>query len=223
MRHRRWITPALGVVVAAALIAPAGARAPAAASKDKALLGAGVIASADVPSTWTPHRQADTAAQDYKSVRACNTLRVAVLASNRVPHALSTEFRDPASLQGAAGAADKVFAFKTVAAAKRYLAAYQSNAAQTCLQQYFVKQVGPTTVTSINSQLTGTGDDNTGYEATIHAASQGQQVTLVADGIAARVGRVVVGFTFLNIVDQHLPERPGIVQAVIGRLGALPQ
>jgi hypothetical protein len=223
MRQRRWIAAAVGVALATTLIAPAAASAPSVAGTDKALLGAGVITGADVPSTWTQQTQADTAGKEYKGVKGCNRLLAAVLGIKRVPHAFSAVFRDPASLQSATYAADKVYAFKNAASAQKYVAVYQSSSAQACIQQLLTKQAGATTVVSIKSQLTGVGDANAGYEATLHASNQGQPVTLVADAIAVRVGRVVAGFAFLNVGNQAIPQGRGIVQAVIGRLSALPQ
>lgn len=217
MRHGRWIALAAGLAAALALTVPAGARVKSAAS-DKAILQAGVVTAADVPSTWTARKQTDTGTKAYKGIAACKQIVAATTTARKGPKAVSPEFSDPAPNSNTL-AQNTVYAFKTVKGASGFLSAYQSSNTTTCLQQVLQKTggKGQATVTPITN-LQGVGDDAVGYEASLSGTSQsGQPVHVVVDVIGVRVGRAIVGFEFLNN-DVAIPQGVGIVQGVISRV-----
>jgi hypothetical protein len=222
MRHGRWIALAAGLAAALALVAPAGARVKAAPS-DKALLQAGVMTAADVPSTWTSKKQTDTGSKGYKGFAACKQIVAAMNASRRGPNAHSPEFSDPTSTSNAL-AQDSVYVFKNVKAATQYLSAYQASNAASCLQQALAKATGgkgQVTVAPVTDLHVGLGDDQVGYEASITGTSQsGQPVHVVADIIGFRIGRTIVGFDFLNN-DTRLGPAPSVVTGVVTRVRTL--
>jgi len=218
MRHGRWIALAAGLAAALALVAPAGARVKSATS-DKAILQAGVLTAADVPSTWTAKKQTDTGTKSYKGFAVCRQLIAAMNTARRGPKVFSPDFSDPAPTSNAL-AQDAVFVFKNVKPATQNVAAYQASNASSCLSQALTKATGgqgQTTVSPV-TDLQGVGDDHVGYEASITGTTQsGQPVHVVADVIVVRVGRVVVEFDFLNN-DVRIPLGSGIVNTVVSRV-----
>jgi hypothetical protein len=218
MRQGRWIAVAAGLVAAFALVAPAGAGAKSAAS-DKAILRAGVLNAADVPSTWTATKQTDSGSKNYKGIASCKQIAAAIDTARRGPRVLSPQFSDPAAGSNAL-AEDTVYAFKTVKGAKQFLAPYQATNLTTCLEAAFKRAIGgqaQATVTPI-TDLQGVGDDRVGYEAGITLTDQtGKPVHVIADIIGVRVGRAIVGFDFLN-TDVRIPQGPSIVNTVVSRL-----
>jgi hypothetical protein len=216
MRQGRWIAVAAGVAAAVALVAPAGAGVKSAAS-DKAILKAAVITAADVPSTWMSAKQTDSGSKGYKGVAVCKPIAAAIDAAQRQPRAHSPEFSDPATT---ALAENTVYALKSVKAAQQYIAPFQASNAGTCFAQVLTKASksgGQATATPI-TDLQGVGDASVGYELSFNVTDQnGQPVHLIADVIAVRVGRALVGFDFLN-TDVRIPTGAAIVQAVVSRL-----
>jgi len=225
MQYRRRIAPVIGLAMAATLITSAASSAAATSPKDTAILQAGVITATDVPQTWTAHTQPDAGTKQFNGIAACKQMRAATLAANKTtPRAQSQTFADTSTSSGSLSqATDVVYAFKSTAAAKTYLAGDRTTAASSCLQQVFKKAYGRATVTSITNQLQGVGDGNAGFEVAITAMQNGQPVTVTADNIVVRVGRIVVGFQFYAEGSQALSQGPAIVTSVVNRLKAVPQ
>jgi hypothetical protein len=115
-----------------------------------------------------------------------------------------------------------VYAFKNTSGADKFFGIYQASEVATCIEKATAKVLrsrtgaGEPSVSPITN-LEGVGDAAVGYEITIPISAQGQSATVYLDLIAARVGRAVVGFNFSNL-DASIPEGPGIVQAVLGRV-----
>ncbi len=225
MQYRRWFGAVIGVAIAATLVEPAVASAVTTSPKDTAILRAGVIAATDVPPTWTAHQQPDPGTKQYNGIAACKQMRNDLVAANKTtPRAQSPTFADTsASSALPSQATDVVYAFKSTAAAKAYLATDKAAAAPECLQQVFQKMFGQATVTSITDQLQGVGDDHVGFEVAVTGTQNGQPLTLTADVVVVRVGRVFVGFNFYAEGSQAPSEGPAIVNAVVGRVKAVPQ
>jgi hypothetical protein len=220
MRLARTIAPLVGLLLAAALVSPAGARVHAASNQ--AIFSAGVIAASDVPSGWTPSKQSDSNLKPYRKVAACKQFVAAVDALGRGgPQKLSPTFTDDASPNQLTTAQDRVLALKSTGAASKAFKALRAAPAQNCLAQVAGKAGGAQSrvdVTDISSELQGAGNDSLGYEVTLHATDQsGAPVTAVLDLVAVRVGRAFVNFDFGN-QDVRLPQAPAIVNAVVNRL-----
>jgi hypothetical protein len=219
MRQGRWIAVAAGVAASVALVAPAVAGVKSAAS-DKAILKAGVLTAADVPSTWTSAKQADSGSKGFKGIASCKQIVAATDTARRGPRALSRSFGDPATTSNA-GAQDTVYAFKNVTAAQQYVAAFAASNAATCFQDAFNKATSGSqaTVTPV-TDLQGVGNQAIGYEASVTGTDQnGKAVHVIDDLVGVRVGRAFVGFNFGNN-DVRLPQGVAIVQAVVSRLTA---
>jgi hypothetical protein len=209
-------------VVAAAVGLTVGASARPVGPSNAAILRAGVIRAADVPTTWVASKQSSTTSP-YTGVSPCRAINAADrVAKRQAPRALSPQFSDSESA-GTTMADNTVYAFPNVTAAVRYLSIYQAGSAGLCLQTVLAKAVGTAgtaTVAPLTAQLQGLGDANAGYEGTIQGTSQqGQPIALVADLVVVRVGRAVVTFEFLN-ANVQVPDGPGIVDAVVRRLQA---
>jgi hypothetical protein len=185
-----------------------------------AILKAGVLSAHDVPSTWvaTPR---STAAESFPRGAACQTLAAAERVARRSPHAVSPQFSDPGS-GNTTEADNSVYALPSAAAAHRYLAAYAAGTASACFQQVLTDAVGTSAsvaLTPLTTQLAGLGDESAGYEGTVQGTNGGgQAVALVADVVAARVGRAVTVFEFLS-ANQQIANGPSIVTTVVRRLG----
>jgi len=208
------------LVAAALVLAPLLNVAAPAPRSTPAILRAGVIHPRDVPAGWTASLQ-DQTALPFAGVAPCAAINAAdATARRRAARAASPRFTDPQSA-GTTAADNTVDAFRSAPAAARDLAAYQAPDAAACLQAVLTQAGGPgatVTVTPLASQLHGLGDANAGYEGTIAGrGQQGQPIALVADLVAVRVGRAVVVFEFLN-ANRPIPEGPGIVDTVVGRL-----
>ena len=217
MPQGRWIAVAAGFAAAVMLVAPADAGVKSAAS-DKAILKAGVLTAADVPSTWMSVKQSDSGTKSFQGIASCKQIVAAMNAARRGPRALSRSFGDPAQASNA-GAQNTVYAFKSVKAAQQYIAAYEASNAATCFQDAFNKATSGSqaTVTPI-TDLQGVGDEAVGYEASVTGTDQsGKAVHVVDDLVDVRVGRAVMTFNFGNR-DVRLPQGVAIVQAVISRL-----
>ena len=221
MRQARWMTPLVGLTIAAAFVAPAAAGVPAAAS-NQAILAAGTLTPADVPPGWTATKQRDTNDKNFAGIAACKQIKAASSAARRsVPRRLSPTFTDLNSANQLTSAEDTVYAFKDAAASARFLSVYKASVAQTCLTAATKRAVGrarvQVTVVPL-ANLQDVGDDNAGYEATLQGADrQGNPVTVVFDVLAVQVGRVFVGFDFGN-QGGRLGQAPQIVNAVINRV-----
>jgi hypothetical protein len=225
MQYRRWFGVVVGLAMASTMIDSAIASAVTTTPRDTAILRAGVIAATDVPPTWTAHQQPDPGTRQLNGIAACKQMRDAVLAANKTaPRAQSPTFVDTSTASALASqATDVVYVFKSTTAAKAYLATDKATAAPECLQQVFQKMFGPAMVTSITNQLQGIGDDRVGFEVVVTGMQNGQPVTLTADSVVVRVGRVFVGFQFYAEGSQAPSEGPAIVNAVVDRVKALPQ
>jgi hypothetical protein len=217
MRQGRWIAVAAGVAAAVGLVAPAVAGVKSAAS-DKAILKAGVLTAADVPSTWTSAKQADAGTKGFKGIASCKQIVAATDTARRGPRALSLSFGDTAPTS-AAGAQDTVYAFKNVKAAQQYVVAYEASKAAKCFQDAFNRATSGSqaTVTPI-TDLQGVGDQAVGDQASVTGTDQnGRAVHVIDDLVGVRVGRAIVVFNFGNN-DVRLPQGVAIVQAVVSRL-----
>ena len=220
MRCARTIAPLVGLLLAAALVSPAGARAHAASNQ--AIFSAGLIAAADVPAGWTPSKQSDSGAKGYRGISACKQLVSAIDGVRKGgPRKLSPTFTDETSPHKLTMAEDTVYALKSTGAASKAVTALKTAPALSCLALVAAKGGGPQTradVADIGSALPGAGDDQLGYEVTLHATDQsGRPVTALLDIVLARVGRAVIGFDFAN-QDTRLPQARAIVNAVVNRV-----
>jgi hypothetical protein len=217
MRQGRWIAVAAGVAAAVVLVAPAVAGVKSAAS-DKAILKAGVLTAADVPSTWASAKQVDSGTKGFKGIASCKQVVAAMDAARRGPRALSRSFGDPAATSNS-GAQNSVYAFKNVKAAQQYVAAYVASNAATCFQDAFNKATnGSQATVAPLTNLQGVGDQAVGYEASVTGTDQnGKAVHVIDDLVNVRVGRALVSFNFGNN-DVRIPQGVAIVQAVVSRL-----
>ena len=93
------------------------------------------------------------------------------------------------------GSAAELYALPSAGAAHRYLAAYEAATAGACFQLVLTDAVGASAsvaLVPLTSQVAGLGDESAGYEGTVQGTNgAGQTVALVADIVAARVGRAV--------------------------------
>ena len=221
-RRRGAARPVLvAILVSVSLAAARPGRAPGSPST-AAILSAGVIRASDVPSGWVSAPPRGTGSE-FTGRSACHTINTAEASATRhAARRLSRQFGDPQAA-GTTVADDTVYAFPSVAAASRYVAAYQAASAAPCLQSVLARAVGSAgtaTVEPLTALLRGLGDANAGYEGTIEGAGQqGQRVALVADLVTVQVGRAAATFEFLN-ANQPIPEGPGIVDTVVARLEA---
>jgi hypothetical protein len=128
-------------------------------------------------------------------------------------------FRSPRFATSNASAADTVYVFPNVKAAKLYLTAFKRADAKTCLLQDTKRAVGSnTTVQLTDIGTSGIGDDGVGFALQVASPNdQGGFDVLAVDAPGYRVGRVFVGFTFQS-VDEPLDIQQQLVQASIGRL-----
>ena len=203
-------TLAVGPAMAATRAAPLG---------NQAILNSGVITANDVPSTWTAAKQSANSTSAFKGIAGCKPLTAAATVAHSYPQRQSPQFSDPAT-QGDTYAEDTVYAFKTAAAASRYLAPYQTSIFPTCLQKSLQKQLGSQDQVSAGQglpNLQGVGDAALGYEFQVQANVQGSQMTFVFEVIGVRIGRAFIGFSFAN-PNVQLTQGSDIVNAVIGRV-----
>jgi hypothetical protein len=213
-------TPVLAVAALAALVALAAPAGAGESKSDRALLKAGVVTKADVPSDWTSKK--GSSSDPDRSIRECRRIRAAIdKAKKTVPRADSRDFSDPAT-QGATSAQSTVYAFKDASAAGRLLANFEEAATGPCLEQNVARSpIGrragtPPTITPI-TDLAGVGDEAIGYEIVLDLTVRDETASIYVDFVAVRVGRAFVGFGFTNI-GERIPEGPSIVQAVVGRV-----
>ena len=223
MGHRTLL---LIVLSAAALLAgsTAASGAPTArpGPRDRALIAAGLVTGGDVPASWVGSHQSNDI-REFSTIAPCRAVYAALVAANRrVPNALSRQFTDPTSNDQTL-ASNQVFAFRTVAAASTYLAAFEGPDAGACLQTAVQKVVvgGGVNNTAATvgpvAGLDGVGDAATGQQVTVSLAVNGTSATLVVDFEAVRVGRTVLAFDFLN-ASHPLPQGPSIVAAAVARV-----
>jgi hypothetical protein len=211
------------VPVAASLAFAAPAIAAGESKGDKAILKAGVITKADVPTEWTSKKGKSTG-DALKGLKECKKINTAVAAAKQDdPRARSREFADPVT-ENAKMAENAVYAFPDSKAAGKFVSAYEGSAATTCFDKLGSEvarsrpTAGPPTVSPI-TDLQGVGDEALGYEIAATFTQNGGTATLYIDFIVVRVGRAVLGFAFTN-VDARIPEGPAIVTAVVQRVAA---
>lgn len=210
-------TPLLVVAALAALVVLAAPAAAGESKSDKALLKAGVITKADVPSDWTSKK----ASQSDQSLRspACKDIKAAVdTAKKKTPRQRSRAFEPSGT--SATSAQDTVYAFKNVSGAKKFLASYSDPSANACFEalanELATRQ--PTAGTPGVAPIGLQGiDEVVGYEITVPYTVGGENTTLYVDFVVVRQGRAVLGFAFSN-QDERIPEGPSIVQSVVGRV-----
>jgi hypothetical protein len=207
-------TPVLLLSVLATLVALAAPAGAGESKSDKALLKAGVITKADVPSGWTSKKPSSSDQQ----LRApeCKEIKTAVdKARKDIPRARSRAFRDPTTA-GASSAASTAYAFKNAGSAADFLTNYQAPGVLTCFEKSLAaSQTGSTVVPIPDAE--SIGDEAVGYEITSNVAAGDQRATVIVDFIGVRVGRAFVGFAFSNINGPLAEARP-IVQAVVARV-----
>ena len=221
LRRTRILVPLLAVSLAgvAAFATPAAAQ----SKSDKAILKAGVITKADVPTGWTS-KKASSSDKAYQGIAECKDLKAALdNAKKKTPRVQSREFEEPGT-RGTTSAADTVYAFKNTSAAETFLSGYQAPDVPTCLEKGAAKAVksqpgaGAPSVSTV-TDLEGVGDGAVGYEITIPISAAGQSATVYVDLIAVRVGRAFVGFNFSNL-EAPISDGPAIVQTVVARVAA---
>lgn len=225
---RTAVTVVVALVLALAAETPVAAAAKPLSARDRAILAAGVIQRTDVPTGWAAHKQGAGTAAQFKGVTACKQLAPVVNAALlTVPHRLSSEFSDPTSGTQTTMVANTAYAFKDVAAADSYLAAYRGSSVPACFTQALQRAVkgslnGLTGTVSVAplTNLAGLGDDEVGYLLTLTISAQGQQETLYADLVAVRVGRAVLGLKFQNL-GAELPMGLTIIRSATSRVAPL--
>src|SRR5918994_3015001 len=221
LSHRtRILIFAVPVAASLALAAPAAAAGE--SKSDKAILKAGVIKKEDVPAEWTSTK-GESSGDALKGIRDCRRINSAVAeAKENEPRARSREFSDPVP-QNATSAENAVYAFENAEAARKFVAAYEGSAANTCFERLAAEvakdrpTASPPTVAPI-TDLQGVGDEALGYEIAATFTQEGGTATLYIDFVVVRVGRAVLGFGFTN-VDVRIPQGPEIVNAVVQRVG----
>ena len=213
-------TPVLVVAALAALVALAAPAGAGESRSDKALLKAGVITKADVPSDWTSKKASSSSDEQLRSPE-CREIKAAVdKAKKNTPRRRSRDFEPSES--SATSAQDTVYAFKNVSGATNFFANYSDSSANACFEALANElansqpEAGTPGVAPI-TDLQGVGDEAVGYEITVPYTVSGQSTTLYVDFVVVRQGRVVLGFGFSNR-DERIPEGPPIVQAVVGRV-----
>jgi len=234
-RRPRWapsrLAPLLGSALSLALLAtvalPASAvaRAPKPNLTDTAILAAGVVTAADLPAGWTATPQVDTSTKKYQGIKDCRPISTAVTAARaKVPHRLSPDFSPNGAANPVTVVDDIVLAFKTPAAAGRFLAAFQGPTISDCLQRVLAKTTSGKAQVSVAqlADLQGVGDANVGYEAMISASDQGRSLSLIGDVVNVQVGRAIVLVSYLTGGSQTLPEGMGVVTNVVNRLRFVP-
>lgn len=211
------------VLVVAALATLVALAAPATAGEsksDKAILKAGVITKADVPSDWTS-KKAGSDSSSFSGTPECREIKAAVdKAKKNTPRRRSRDFEPSGS--SATSAQDTVYAFKNVSGATNFFANYSDSTANACFEALANELASgePTAGTPAVAPITdlqGVGDEAVGYEITVPYAAGGESTTLYVDFVVVRHGRVVLGFGFSNR-DERIPEGPPIVRAVVGRV-----
>jgi hypothetical protein len=210
---QEFSSPLLAVTLAgiAAFAPPAAAQ----SKSDKAILKAGVITKADVPTGWTS-KKGSTSEPD-RSITECKKIRTAVEgARKKVPRAESRDFRGTTS---GTTAEDSVYTFRNARSATAFIANYRGADAEACFQK-IGQQIAPSgsaaTVSPV-TDLQGVGDEALGYEITFDGTAAGETVTAYVDFIIVRVGRTFLGFGFSNR-GERIPEGPTIVRTVVARV-----
>jgi len=200
---------------------PAWARGTRPTPRDRAVLAAGVLSARDVPAGWTS-RSVSSGSQfaGFRGIAVCKQIVVADTVATAGTHAVSRAFSDPAVPSREATATDEVYAFPTVAAAARYLAAFQASGAPTCLQTGLSTQTGGQVgVAAVPNHGPALGDDNAGFDTVLSTTDQqGQPFTAILDFVLVRTGRAVVDLAFTNPGTTPLPQEQAIIAAVVLRL-----
>ena len=225
---RAAVTVVVALVFALAAEYPVAAAAKPLSARDRAILAAGAIQRSDVPPGWGAHKQGAGTAAQLKGITACKQLATVVnAASLTVPHRMSQAFSDPTSSTQTTLVANTAYAFKDVASAEGYLAAYRGSSVPTCFTQALQRSVkgslnGLTGTISVAplTNLAGLGDAEVGYSLTLTISAQGQQETLYDDLVAVQVGRAVLGFNFQNL-GAELPTGPTIIRSATSRVAPL--
>jgi len=212
----------VGVLAVAALVAaavPAGAKAKPSAA-DKVLLRAGVVTAADVPAGWLTGSQADTSADEFKGFGVCRAAYRAVFnARATVPYQLSKAYSPAGADNGITIVDDTVLAFKTVARANTFVAAFQAPSGGPCLQAVLAKALkGEGRAVVVPLAVAPVADTTVGYEAMITSNGPGLSGPSVGDIVVLRVGRVVAYVSTLNAAATALAQGPAILAAVATRL-----
>jgi len=138
-------------------------------TRDKTILVAGVLSAKDVPAGWLS-RTVSSGSQfrGFRGISVCKQIVSVDAAATAGSHAVSRAFSNPAVPSREATVTDEVYAFKNVAAAGRYLAAFQAPGAQTCLQTGLTQQTGAQVgVAAAPSHVAGVGDDNAGFDTVL--------------------------------------------------------
>lgn len=217
---RTYLVP---VVVAVTLVAAvAGPAAAGESTSDKAILKAGVVTKADVPTGWTSKKPSADDDQTYKGIAECKNLRTAIAdAKKSTPRARSRQFEARGS-NGTTSARSTVYVFETPEAAATFLGVYQDPQVSTCIEKGVAKVlrrregVGEPSIAPV-TDLEGLGDGAIGFEVTIPVTADDESATFYIDSIAVRVGRAIVGFN-LSEFEEPLSDGPSIVQSIVGRV-----
>lgn len=218
---RRTAAVALCALFLAGGAVPAGASPVMSRTRDKTILVAGVLSAKDVPAGWLS-RTVSSGSQfrGFRGISVCKQIVSVDAAATAGSHAVSRAFSNPAVPSREATVTDEVYAFKNVAAAGRYLAAFQAPGAQTCLQTGLTQQTGAQVgVAAAPSHVAGVGDDNAGFDTVLSTTDQqGKPFTAVLDFVLVRSGRAVVDLAFTNPGTSPLPQEQAILAAVVTRL-----
>jgi hypothetical protein len=222
MRHRPSIAAILvGLTAVLTTLALPAASAATGPTSTRAILRAGVVVASDVPSGWTAGPHPKKSDQSLRGIPSCKTvIAVDAAAERNTTQARSAKFSDPTTGGKTSTAENTVFVFNDAAGASRFLAVYAKSDASECLRASVARQIGSqaTTTASPIGDLGDLGDGRVGYEVVVQGPdASGQQISLFADVVFVRVGRAIAGFDFVNL-NQRLPQAPGVVTAVVGRL-----
>jgi len=177
-----------------------------------------------VPAGWLSRKvSSGTQFAGFRGIAVCDQIVAVDSNATAGSHAVSRAFSDPSVPSREATATDEVYAFKNPSAAARYLSAFQTPGAPTCLQAGLTQQTGAQVgVAAAPSHVQGVGDDNAGFDTVLSTTdSQGKAFTAILDFVLVRTGRAVVDLAFTNPGASPLPQEQAILAAVVTRLEAV--
>lgn len=207
----RIVGRSVTVVIAASAMVGALAL-PAAAKSDRQIAKAASITKSDVGRGWTATEQEP---DEPSGIAACEATEEITEASERY------EFESPQFEQGDAQVSNSVYVFPTVKQARTYLEAFQQIETLDCLQEGLDAALAETPGVSTEVEELdvsgGPANDGVGFLATITIPDGANEVTLIFEAVAFRVGRGITAIT-TNNVEEPLPITPDLATSSIKRL-----
>jgi hypothetical protein len=201
------------IITATAACAVVFAAAPVAAGddEDQQIADDAVLTVADLPEGW---EEGDPDEDDPAEglVPVCEGIERARNRGDDVPNAQSPDFDDTNDPNALRSVQNDVFVFPKASGAKRFIKPFREDG-EVCLQGRAEEIPG---VTGVDVQELDVGG-GVGYSVFVTLDDEGEEVTLVSDVVAVRVGRAITTFSGEN-VDEPIPEGPEILDTVIARL-----